>query len=528
MYPNNSTYPGDMYQSQIYTPQDPGKSFKKKIILAGSALLLVLLFFWVAGRSAVEIQTGNTEGNGKISYVITDESGKATSKTTDAVNFKKYLPSGTYEIRVRQGDLSYLSYVHTKGFFRTTKVTAGLASESARRFVGGNPGDCMNYIGSTLLSSDCGLGYENLQVHKPATEDLPTTTEGLISQQLYGPLEGIAHTKFGTVALVQQSYSEDEPRGHYASLISDTLVDSNRTYLKDLSADKTYALQPYREGFVAYATDFTSVYYVAGLSVAPVRIPVQAPKGKAFRPYLTTASNDAVVVAYSDNLDDEIVEYAKKTDNRDANLDIAVLDGTNERHFSFKKNASQVLYCGNDRLCLLTDDMVRVYDISGKKPRELFVVRKAKNMQMTPKGLVVATASGVLLINTQDSTGFVEYSLGNYLYCGMAPAKEGYVLCIQTKRGQKNGLLIRQDDRTNDNVDKKVLTLADTTGVSFVSPYGDYIYVVPDYGVPEYNAELGGDSYDPATVQRVNAAIAKAAETTGLNKPPYKVVSTGF
>jgi hypothetical protein len=63
---------------------------------------------------------------------------------------------------------------------------------------------------------------------------MPTIVRQINARELYGPSEGYAFTKFGTVALTQLSASEDEPRGHYAALVGPDLIDSGRTRLQGL------------------------------------------------------------------------------------------------------------------------------------------------------------------------------------------------------------------------------------------------------------------------------------------------------
>lgn len=501
---------------------------RKKILLGILAVVAVLGILWVSTMSVISLSVSNPDPSRAVSYSFTDESGKAVNGEITDGSATKIIRKGDYQITIWQGGKSYVAFIQAKGFFRKTTVNASLTPESSRSFVGANPSPCMEYVSEKLLSSSCGAAFEDTRVHRPATDRQPSIVENIVPYNAFGPSEGIVLTKFGPVVLIQSSYSEDEEPGHYASILDDNLQDSGRTRLDGLDPNKTYAMKAYKDGFIAYDTDFEDIYYFTSLSSRPVRITADPPTENSMKPYLIGVSNEVITLAYSNRPADNIADSVDSTENEeDMPAEVAVISGNNSRRFSLKGYFTDVLACGEKKLCLAGSSKLSVYDISGDKAKAEYEVPGAKAIEATGKGLVAVTNQGVLRLDTNLREGFLEYTFGGYDYCGVHPAVSGYVLCVESEKLGKNALAIDQSGKADEPLDKKVLAVSKTPGITFISAYGDYVYIVPDYGDLEYDAASGINRYNPATKQTVNQQISAAVTREGLDKPPYRVFNTG-
>lgn len=503
------------------------RKIKKIAIISGIGILLLMGILWLFNHSIILVSADNAD-SGELRVTLTNEAGEATTAKSSGTSIKKIVSKGTYEVSVQQGGSSYVTFVSTGGFLGEKQINADLASESSRKFVGSQPRSCMDYIGDILLSSNCGEDFDLKQVHTRASQSTPTLVQRHVPKELYGASEGIAHTKIGIVAMVQQAYSEDEPRGHYAAIIGQDLVDTGRTRLQDLATEKTYSIKPFKEGFVAYDSDAQDIFYFKSLTAKPERIKATVTNEKDMRSYAVGVGNNTVVVAYSEMPGDEILESETDTlDDKPYPSIVVVNKDGDTKQFEFDESYTQVLYCGSDRLCLLGNNRLHVYDVSGKEAELQFTVNNAETMEVTSKGPIVVTNKGVLLLSVDNQEGFYEYTFDTYSFCGLSLSASGYVLCVDAGEGDTNALYIDQNNRTSDNIDKKVLGLMGTNIIDFVSPYSNFVHVVPNYGELVYDEARNINLYDPATVTKVNNDINNIVKKENIDTNVYTIINTG-
>lgn len=496
---------------------------KKKAILLGTGFVVLGAFIWLSMHSFIELTPESPED---INYSLTAAGSAKTTNFKSANKVKKLVRKGYYEVLATQGEKSYLTVIKAGGFLGSSKTAVKLSPEKSRKFVGDNPSACMYYIGQVLSSVDCGDLYSQLRRHVPATAKQPTIVLKTPSS-VDGKIEGLVATAEGAVAVLSSSTGSN----HTGYIVRPDLSLTSPVVLTDLRASKAYAVQAYKQGFVAYDTSFEKIFYYTALSSPPSVITVNKSHDQKLVPYALKVQGDSIMLAYSNNAEDaelarsDDVEVSSKPNNKAA-VTILIYNGSQTVEYNFKNRVSGFVLCGTKKLCLLNrTKQLDVYDIANTKPKLLFSLGAVDRIEPAKNGLLVAQKAGLLSLDVDKQEGFLQYSFGSYKFCGLRNDELGPTICVVNSTGKTAALSISNDSNNTDSIDKKAVKLAKLTDIKSLSIYDKFIYVSPNVGEVKYIPALKVFGYDPAITRAVKSRILQGMDAIGIDQTTYKVVS---
>jgi len=485
---------------------------RKKILVGLLIFIALIALFWISGHSRLEL-------------VLPDQAG-LTAQLTDASNHTKnsqlrgtvsrIVGRGQYRLTVKNSNASYVEVINTAGFLRKTSVTAKLTVENDRTFVGDNPAACMYYMRQILLSSVCQDIYSQLTMHVPATSTVPTYV-----RKVGGVIDGSVEAFLTQKSLLVLRASNGT--GHLRYTIGNNFSLNDGHLLTELSRDKTYTFQAYKDGWVAYDDAFSEVWkYDNSLSHA-TKVIINHPKNSSFRPVALGTSTNSLMVAYGNGAGQTKPSGydTASTEPTTKKTKTIIVDGSSE--YSFNMSVSSFTPCGNQKLCLLSGSTLSVYNLASGKPKLLFKMNDVQQI-MGSQPLLVVTKDGVQSLDADKQAGFTSYSFGEYNYCGIKPADGGYLLCVRNFKGRSSALYVNQSSSNTDSIDKKMLDLLKKDGVKDAIIYGSSIFVSPDLGQPV----LGVHGYEyPDSVKAAGSQkINQAAKDLQINTTKFRVVVT--
>lgn len=499
----------------------------KKILLAIIGTVLLAILYWLSTHAFIEVLVENPAVNNEISYSFRGNSAeKPTIKTTKSTKVRKLVSRGTHEVLIKQNESSYFTVVKTSGFLSKTAIGAVLSPERKRSFAGDNPGPCVYFIGGVLASAGCNDSYSNLRLHAPASSSQPTYLQSG-SSPITGTIEGLIKLG-GTSYILVKAPDADEDQGapHTLYQVTDNLDLSQGIPLSGLNENTYYSMLAYKDGFIVLSDTFDQVLYYASPTSQASTITVNRPANLELKPYALSVQDQSIVVAYSNNTEEEVADVHDVGTKR-VNTVVVVHDGqNNSKQFDFKGSFSSVKSCGSGKLCMLRADKLEVYDLSKKKPRLLFSVSDVAAIENLSGGLVIARKNEVLNLDIESQKGAIDYSLGDYRFCGVKTDDKNYALCLISSRSQKTALLINREAENTDSIDKKIAGLLPMSEISNVSVYGNYIFISPALGELIFSEATGGYGYDETLKREVNAKIDRKIDALGIDRKSYTVINT--
>jgi hypothetical protein len=513
---------------------------KKKIIFGLTAFLLTSILFWVYSHSFIVLDMSDVAAGDEIIYTFTEmRSNISTEYKSQNSRMSRLVSRGDYTIAVRQGETSVLIQLHASGFLRTESSSQKLSPEKNRTFIGNNPNTCMHNIIGVLVSYPCGGDIDTLNIHVPATSQIPTYTKGV--QGPAGSLEGIVATKQGSFALVKLE-AEVPGEGNYHAIYSisatGVLLDESAHTISELEGNKQYQIKAFGDGFIIYnlsGAEFLELKSPAGKAE---KLTLSQPDNKALKPIGLEISGESVITIHSDvssynklNLDDSEgikahgASTEKQLNQKSTKTEILIQNGDQAKHLSFGGTLIKARSCGSDRLCLLKDrGKLEVYDVS--KQKLLYELGSVLDIESSSNGLIVVRNEGSYLFDVTKKTGYMEYSFGDDSgYCGITVSERSYTVCVADGSGKRVALQIDQAAPNIDSIDKKIAKLEKVDEIKTVSIYGTFIHVSPNLGEPSFQSALGGFDYDPLTKKSVSARIDKTITDLGIDTKKYTVVN---
>lgn len=512
---------------------------KKRLWLIGIGLVVLASGWWFFGHGFVEIKVENAE-SGDVSYSLLDQAKlRSADTTTSATTIKKLVRRGSHEVRVQQGERSYLAVVKVGGFLTSSQVQATLVAEKDRQFVGNNPGLCMDLADGVLLSSTCNDTIDRLQVHVSASATSPTLIKTGISP-LSGTVEGTLTTSQGSFVLIKARESTEEEGAPHTlyRLLSNGNV-SSPVALDDLHEGEFYNLTPAGDGFVVFTTAGDHILHYPTVGAPSVTVEA-APAENGSQLYAVNHQDGAFMLVYAEKgiIEDvgfedlggeeahteaveEALERSAKAESR-----IVIQTTENSQTFSLPAQPTKVIFCGSDKLCAIANETLAVYDIASSKPKLEFKLQNTVAVAHIANGLLATTRAGVYLVDLDSRSGSAIYSFGEYGFCGLKAYAQAALLCVQTDEGKRSVLVIDLTRDNDDSIDKKVAQLLKLSEVKDVSAYKQFIFISPELGDLVTNPTTGDFEYDPATRQRVADLIRQKVDELGIDRTVYTVINT--
>lgn len=498
-----------------------------------SLLLLVILFgaMYVLGRGRLSVSVSPVVAGGSIT-ITNQQSHKSTTVKLGSGAYTKLLPKGNYEVSVTNKNQSAFNIVRVNGFFKRTIVSDTLTSEKSREFVGNNPRSCMYYIHATLYSYYCNDTYRNVAMHVPATATQPNYITTNKNGNIDAAVEANATTKQGDLVLLRAVATEDTSKPLHTVYVSGNQFElKNPVPLPDLNNQKSYLMQPYEDGFIAYDTKYQDVFYYPSTTSKPQRFVIPTASDASLKRTIFGASNDTAIVARSDKSD---FQNHDNTNIKIGNVktQLTIFHGGDTKNIMFTQKLDNyfvsITPCGTDKACLVSNQVLYVYDISGNKAKLLFTLNDAKSVSDVNSQLIVVQALGVLNLDVDKQSGYYEYTFGKYEYCGLQSTSTGYLLCVRDpKTTVTYALNITQSkDDLSDGIDKKFLELLDVAEIKSASMYKNFVFISPELGELVYNKSLRSFGYDPVVRKNANQKIDEELTKLGFNKSTYTITNT--
>lgn len=497
---------------------------KKKIIILGLFFLVLFGAVWIFNHSYIEIIAGNPATDGITYTLVNQENQKKTIIRTNGSKTKKLLPRGVYELTAKSGDSSYFEVKKTGGFLSTTVVNPKLKSEKSRSFIGNNPGECMYLPNRVLISYICGGLFSKVQIHNPATPKSPTFVTRIPSV-LESAIEGIVRTDEGQIAILKApENNEDLGAPQTAYLLGDNLNPNAGVPLSDLSPEKTYTVLNYRKGFLVHDTSLSQVLYYSTRSAKPTPIGLDKPSNSKLLAHSLSVNGDSTAVVYSNNSKGEI-----STDNKSGKgkikSEIVIKHKNQVKRIAIKKLPDSVEFCSDTKICVLTQGLLEVYNIAANKPKLLYSVNGVKAMNRLQTAFLIVRENEVHEFNPDSRAGYIQYSMGEYGFCGLQPDVSGYTLCLVNHQGKKTALRIDSTKNNTDSIDQKLFSLSKISEVKEVSAYDRFIYVSPNLGSLVYDPVRNINTYDPVMRKSVNAKINQELVKLGIDRTMYTIIN---
>jgi hypothetical protein len=487
----------------------------------------LIVLSWINSHGYIEISISGADANKQITYTFTDgKTGKTTEEKSNSSTLKILVSKSDYSVSAVQDDKSVIFLLKTSGMLKTTSRNGVITQEKARTFVGSEPNTCMIYT-SFLYSYDCGDAYSTLKLHLPATakdpsyvknaDDLSTVIRGdvTIDNKPYLITQAPDITGEGGLPTTIQAV---EPSLKFSALKA----------LKGLDADKSYGFTNYKNGFIAYEDSFEGIKYYSGVNSSPLPIPNLKPSNDNVQPVRVSVAGSQIGSFYSENfLDSEETdtELQKDTKLQKGDSEIVVYDGSRSKNFKFELMYSDGIVCGNNRVCLSSQDKMDIYDVSGDKAKHLFTMSDVKDVKyLNQKMLVISSKQ--LIVFDNNFVGSAVYSFGDYTYCGLSEAKSGLLACIADKDGKKYAILISASSANTDSIDKKILQLKESDAIKSLSVYKNFIHILQEAGSLEYQSALDGYGYSPDLIKAADRQINQKINDLSIDRAEYRLVLT--
>lgn len=497
------------------------KKFKLIVWVAALAVLAVLILSWAGSHGRLTIDLRSVRGyTGKTTFTFVDREGKSSVKSSGSGHFSAFFPVGDFTVYAQQGDTTYFSTLHTNSFLRKTILAGSFHQEAKREVVGSNPAPCMFYVGDKLLSTECNESLYGLVEHIPATSEMPTYTQPLNDGGLYGNVSSIVDYGNEVILLLkdtegQASYSLQRfsKNGHGAR--KKVALDPN----------KDYSLTKYQGKLLAYDTALSDLEIVepgqSSISVSKLKVDNKTD----LEPRSLLVSNGRISALYSNaSTDSNQNSFASKTRLSTGKSVLYVYDNSTKNTYSFKTTFSKGVVCGQS-LCLLSPLGLEVYkEEAGRRVTEQYTVPGVRDIIQTRAGTRYVTDNGLVVLDAEKGSGYVEYSFGTYRYCGAGASDSGYLLClIDDKLGKIAVNIDSKAVNNKDSIDKKAYRLAHNEAVDYVSVNHSTIYVIPNYADGLSFAQTK-KPYTKSHVADINKRVESAIAAQNIDRNIYTVV----
>jgi len=507
-------------------------------ILLGAILLLLGGIILAAGRSYIAINVQGARAGQDIVYTIFDQDSKQTiTETSQATTYKKLLPTGNYEVTVKQGEQTYFKITRAQRFMTTSVVDAAVQPEKSRSYIGNNPKSCIQLLGDRLLSIPCGDTVTNLQIHQPANAVSPTFTSKSRTP-LSGFLQSTLTINNVTYALIKATPSTDSDGAPYTLyVLSNTGSLTNGLALSDLDPTLNFVATAYQKGVLVYSTTGDDMYYYPTVAAKPSKLSIPGPTDNEMTFNNLTTYKDAVVVGYSYTPISQIpgavisVTEELELDNEDspktkAGSEILVYRNNKTTHFKTDSNINYAQLCSDSYICIYQEGTLQVFEINDDTLRLDYQVSGVSDFMTTANGIRIVRGDGVVNFDIASKQGNYEYTFGAYAYCGLQNDSLGYVLCIRNDNERTAALRIDTSADNGDSIDKKVSRLARDDAVRDVSIYGSFISISPKLGELEYDPAINGYRNNSDNTRQTTAQIDQLYDLIGFDRARYTVTTT--
>ncbi len=497
---------------------------KWKLIAGVVLIILIIIGLYNYGYIAISVSGGDSHG--EFTYQILNQSTNKTEEIKKGpTSITRLVGRDSYQILVKQNNLSGMVVVNSSWFFSKTTVQIELKPQLGSEFVGNNPGPCLYYMYDILYSDEC-LGG-SLTKHVPSTARQPTYNT-LASPEI-GDIEGIIDTGAGYLALIKHTYyvnSEswtNEPNYYTAYLLGPGLSIKAKASLKDLNIDDSYSIQAYGDGFVAYNKDYTDIKYYSSITSSPETIKIDRPSNNKQKPQAISVQGKNILIEYSTK-----AGVSPDSDVRgvgEADVAIYLYSNGSTKKFSFNRHFNTIALCGTDKMCLLDTDKseLLVYTTS-PNPKLLYKINSVSSMVQQGSKQYLKIKSSVVDFDYDTQRGFEVYANNDFEIYNMTQQGGGGLISIGNN-GVINALALTGSNNNSTSPDT-LLKLRSIPEIKLVSIYKDRVFIVPELGEVKWINKDNGFGYDKAAQAATINTINKKIDALNI-RDKYKITING-
>jgi len=502
--------------------------FVRRAILALIAVLIGFLIYWLSGFSRVEFVVSSGQGSNFRYSLVNQGANKLNEFDSSKSNFFRTMRRGSYEISITDGEKTFFTVVDLKGFFRKTRVIVEPQKERSRTFIGENPALCMHDFSGSLVSYDCTGGLDKVNYHVPATSRQPSYVQTNV-KGFTKTMEGIIDLKGETYIMAKEVDVIGSGPAHSLYKVNGPKQVLNPPYrnrhpLEGLEPQATYYIKNFSDGFVIYDNHFSSVKYYPSVGSQPQDVTLAGPNNKDLSPNPSPldVSNDRLLSVYTNSY-----SFGDRARPKEIQSEIVYGKKGQESHLTINAPISSARLCGTNKVCIVSDNTLSVYDSTSQKPKALFKVNNVNSIENTDRGLLLVNNRAVINLDVDKRTGHVDYTFGAYKFNRLVISKNGYILSLTNNKNIGVALKIDLNDENRDNIDKKISAFqTDPTLTAHV--YGKVIYIRPYIATLKFDSSTQNFGIDPiakkAAVKKVNKALAE----NGIDTSLYQIYAPGI
>lgn len=515
------------------------KKHRVKIVIT---LVALCLLWFISQYSFVQIDVTNTSG--ETSFKLTNDNREITGSTTTQTT-KKLINKGSYQLTVNSGDRSYFQKVSTPGFFQTTKINAKLMGESARYFIGKSPGTCLYHQQDTsLISWQCGGTLQSAKLHVPQINKTSAYNDSLANDVEHINIQGVVQISGKSYVFTQIFDEHSSQHGLYPIDKNGSIDQVNFREIGGLNPEKKYGITQYKQGVLVYGLDGSDFQYFNNLESPSEKINITQPNLKEISFYGVAVAGNSIIVLNNKHYNQEqqgqlfinpstsvlSKKYLESSDEGTRNentpinySEVVVFENNMEKKYKLDFPASQARICGESFLCVVGDEKLKIYKISGSELDLIEQIDNVKQIEGNNKEFYVVTSKGILNYDTSKLTGYYLYTFGDYTYCGFLKSyNSNYKPMVCVSKNGKSSLL-EFSTGTNDNIDKKISGLNNQMEVQSSSVYKNNILIVPKINNMIFNRNLSSYTYDPQEVVNKKTKILDYLKSVGIDSSRYEI-----
>lgn len=475
------------------------------------SIIVLLLINWLINSSFIEVNITNGESGSYKYNFLNQSSNKNTEIVSNNPQTKQLLPTNSYSVLIQQNYRSFFSVVKTGKFLANTYIEDKLVPENKREFIGNNPGQCMSYVNSVLVTFGCNDLLENALVHIPATPNLPTYSTTTRGKGPAGYYEGIFETKDGSFALSHIPNSEEYGQTHILNKLGANFQSIEAINISTLNPSIRYSAVKFKNGFIAFNDSFSDIQYFPDTKNQSSNITGVYPD-PSYTPLNLDTNSETIMTSYSKN---------NKTYMFFNNNGIITSITVNKKY-------STVSYCGEKYLCMINNKLLDIYKINKNQLDYMYSINGVKNIINIGNDIYFANNLGIVKFNIEKRSGYITYSFGEYRYNSMIKTADGsrVVISVTNPSNNRVALLINPLDNNNDNIDKKIISLIKSGDIKNLSIYKNYISIVPNITPNNASSNITNNqviTLDQNKIDLINKNIKKMIVDSGIDQNMYKI-----
>jgi len=310
--------------------------------------------------------------------------------------------------------------------------------------------------------------------------------------------------------------------------LGDGLNVADSAELKGLDNNTTYSFQPYKDGFIAYDTAFTKVFYFASIKSDPEAIKIDQPKDGSQGPITLRTYGDKIVASYGDFR--SLVGDSEDVSSTPSNVksSVSIYSQGKTKQLTLNKQFIDVRLCGTDKICVVggqPQQNLTVYDVSGDSAKSLYTINDVSSVENNGSTLLVVKNSGIIALDVDKQSGYTQFSMGSLGLCGIPiqTVSEDYLFCVTNSLGQNVALHIDPSQNNSDSIDKKVQELQKLPGVQSVSAYKKFLFVTLKLNADVFDEDLRSFVFDPTIKKQLTDSVNNQVKDLGIDRTAYTI-----